>query len=553
MKRYTLAAVTALLVLFPWQRTVGAGAPLYSVENLGSFNGMVPTITGINASGQVVGNVSTNGSMPVRYTDGVGWESLTDLNTRFSVATGINSSGEVVGYHLTAGNQIRAFRYHDGFPLEDVEPLPGGSMTLGLAINDAGEVAGYGNSSAGVVAFRAAPALPAVALPSLGGGFAQACGINASGQVAGLSVTSSGAQHGIRVDDGAAFAVDIASLDGPDGTVSVCAIDTDGRVGGQADHGGLPHAFLFGATGGLDVDTFGSLLSNIESIANGVAAGWYTGADGFLRALAYTDADGTFDLNTRLDAPGWVLVQAKGVNVHGAIAGEGTLDGAPAVFRLTPAAAGDTTAPLIAPHGNETAEAASQNGAVVAYSAPATSDDVDGNGTASCSPVSGSTFALGTTTVTCNATDAAGNAAVPTTFTVTVTDTTAPEITALAATPAFIWPANGKWVAVSIAVSADDEVDQAPVCALSGISGGGAGDSAILGPSSAKVRAERSPNGADREYLLEVSCHDAAGNTSVGAVTATVGKSGQQKVYHYNRPLRRFLLGLHRAYGHHRR
>jgi hypothetical protein len=69
----------------------------------------------------------------------------------------------------------------------------------------------------------------------------------------------------------------------------------------------------------------------------------------------------------------------------------------------------DTTAPVIASHLDETAEATSALGAIVTYTSPATSDAVDGPGTAICSPASGTTFAMGDTTVTCTATDKAGN------------------------------------------------------------------------------------------------------------------------------------------------
>ena len=92
------------------------------------------------------------------------------------------------------------------------------------------------------------------------------------------------------------------------------------------------------------------------------------------------------------------------------------LDPSPASYTWTV----DTTAPVIAPYFDVTEEATSASGAVVSYTSPATSDAVDGAGVASCSPASGSTFALGNTTVTCNATDAHGNAATPTTFVVKV-------------------------------------------------------------------------------------------------------------------------------------
>ena len=90
----------------------------------------------------------------------------------------------------------------------------------------------------------------------------------------------------------------------------------------------------------------------------------------------------------------------------------------------------DTTAPIIDPHGDVTAEATSASGANVSYSNPATSDIVDGPGVASCSPTSGSLFPLGNTPVTCTATDSHGNTATPTSFVVHVVDTTAPVIAA---------------------------------------------------------------------------------------------------------------------------
>ncbi|MFL5844440.1 MAG: HYR domain-containing protein [Solirubrobacteraceae bacterium] len=89
----------------------------------------------------------------------------------------------------------------------------------------------------------------------------------------------------------------------------------------------------------------------------------------------------------------------------------------------------DTTSPAIDAHTPVTAEATGGDGAKVSYDAPATSDAVDGAGVAKCSPTSGSTFALGQTTVKCIATDVHHNASTSE-FTVTVRDTTAPVVTA---------------------------------------------------------------------------------------------------------------------------
>ena len=88
----------------------------------------------------------------------------------------------------------------------------------------------------------------------------------------------------------------------------------------------------------------------------------------------------------------------------------------------------DTTAPAIVVSGNITAEATSAAGAVVSYSAPTATDSVDASPSLSCSTASGSTFALGITTVTCTATDTAALNSSSGSFDVTVQDTTAPAI-----------------------------------------------------------------------------------------------------------------------------
>jgi hypothetical protein len=80
----------------------------------------------------------------------------------------------------------------------------------------------------------------------------------------------------------------------------------------------------------------------------------------------------------------------------------------------------DTQPPSITCTPNVTAVAAPQGGtgAVVNYAAPTSSDNCPGV-TSQCVPPSGSTFPVGTTTVTCTATDASGNLA-SCSFTVTV-------------------------------------------------------------------------------------------------------------------------------------
>jgi uncharacterized repeat protein (TIGR01451 family) len=79
----------------------------------------------------------------------------------------------------------------------------------------------------------------------------------------------------------------------------------------------------------------------------------------------------------------------------------------------------DTEKPTIACPASITVPATSAGGALVSYPAPSANDNC-GSPTVSSNPPSGSTFPIGTTTVTCKAIDAAGNSQACS-FTVTVT------------------------------------------------------------------------------------------------------------------------------------
>jgi hypothetical protein len=124
----------------------------------------------------------------------------------------------------------------------------------------------------------------------------------------------------------------------------------------------------------------------------------------------------------------------------------------------------DTTPPEITVPTDITEEATSAAGASVSFTATA-NDIVDGETAAVCTPASGATFALGTTTVNCTKTDNAGNEATPKSFQVKVQDTTAPVVTV----PADILrEATGPLGAmVAYSASAQDIVDgtMTPACA----------------------------------------------------------------------------------------
>jgi hypothetical protein len=115
----------------------------------------------------------------------------------------------------------------------------------------------------------------------------------------------------------------------------------------------------------------------------------------------------------------------------------------------------DTTPPKLTLPADITEEATGPSGAAVSFNASA-SDLVDGSITPNCDAASGDTFALGTTTVTCSATDAAGNEATGS-FKVTVVDTTPPKLTLPANITEEATGPNGN--AVTFTATASDLVD----------------------------------------------------------------------------------------------
>ncbi|MCU1483628.1 MAG: putative cell surface protein [Actinomycetia bacterium] len=114
----------------------------------------------------------------------------------------------------------------------------------------------------------------------------------------------------------------------------------------------------------------------------------------------------------------------------------------------------DTTVPVVTTPTGRTAEATSAAGATVGFVA-SSSDSVSGTLAASCAPASGSTFHLGTTLVTCSATDGAGNTGTSS-FLVTVEDTTAPTVVVPSSRTVEATSAAG--AAVPFASSATDAV-----------------------------------------------------------------------------------------------
>jgi len=129
----------------------------------------------------------------------------------------------------------------------------------------------------------------------------------------------------------------------------------------------------------------------------------------------------------------------------------------------------DTVAPVFTTTvSDQTLEATGPDGATATFATPSATDNLDAVVTVTCSPASGSIFAVASTGVTCSATDLAGNTAT-TSFSVTVEDTTAPVVTVPANITAQATSAAG--AVVSFTASASDLVTASPAVTCAPSSG----------------------------------------------------------------------------------
>lgn len=189
----------------------------------------------------------------------------------------------------------------------------------------------------------------------------------------------------------------------------------------------------------------------------------------------------------------------------------------------------DTTAPALSLPGNLTQAATGANGAQVTFNATAT-DLVDGSVAVSCSPASGSTFAIGATTVQCSATDAHSNSAGGS-FVVQITggsggsDTAAPDFLSISATPDILAPPNKQMVPVTVTASVHDDTDPNPLVRIFAVTSNeniSPADYEITGLLTVKLRADRDGNGNGRVYTIHVEAIDSVGNRGTATVTVSV-------------------------------
>lgn len=224
---------------------------------------------------------------------------------------------------------------------------------------------------------------------------------------------------------GASVSYVVSSNDAEDGPLTPSCSPTSGSTFALGitqvncsvtDSGGLTTSGMFNV---MVVDTTDPVLN--LPLNQTVEATGPSGAAVSFSASASDTVDGSLAVNCDANSGdtfplGVTIVNCSATDAHG--------NQASGSFNV---AVVDTTAPVLTLPNNMTKEATGPSGASATFSASA-SDIVDGNVPVICDASSGDTFPLGVTTVHCSATDTHGNP-VSGSFTVTVQDTTAPDLT----------------------------------------------------------------------------------------------------------------------------
>jgi probable HAF family extracellular repeat protein len=221
------------------------------------------------------------------------------------------------------------------------------SPSVAHGINNSGQVVGVSYTSSGNGRAFLYSGGVMTNLGTLGGATSAANGINNSGQVVGESLTSSGNTNAFLYSGGTM--TDIGTLG--DNFSIANGINSSGQVVGVSEtHGGTYDAFLY--SGGSMIDIGGAASSAIGINNSGEVVGAENGSNGNSYAFLYTSGTGLEDLNTLYASllvsgtgtkTGFTsLLEATSINSSGEIAGYGNYYNGTVIenqaFLLSPAA-----------------------------------------------------------------------------------------------------------------------------------------------------------------------------------------------------------------------
>ncbi len=296
--------------------------------------------TAINASGQMAGTVDappdSGGTVYVhaaRLSGGV----ITDLGTlggRRSEATGINASGQIVGNSERADGLTHAFVYSNGAMI-DLGTLPGGATSYATAINDAGQITGWSDTVRPNTNFPRpdhAFLYSGGSMVDLGnistapdsfGNFSVGTAINSAGEVVGWSIDANFNTHAFLYSGGQMM--DLGTLGGTESRAT--GINDSGIVVGFSNTTGdaATHAFRSNHGAGLvDLGTLpgqnGSSATAINNAGQIIGTSRFSGTPAFI----YTEQTGMVKLDTRVSGDSWTLSRALAINSPGQIIASGS-------------------------------------------------------------------------------------------------------------------------------------------------------------------------------------------------------------------------------------
>lgn len=339
------------LLLSWWATWTPAVAASYSVTDLGPYS----NVTGqdeagpkaINRQGVVLAVNAVSGAYRAFLYDGA-WTDLGTLGGNLSVASGLNDSSLAVGYSRNASGASRGFLWTpggtDGVPtnpqMKEIGTF-GGRESAAFAINEAGQVTGYAQTSNRDHAFRyrngeltdIGALLPGGLAHSYGFGINEAGHIVGTGYNAGFSTWQAFYYDGTRA----------VALSDPRAKYSsgLALNDADHLVGYWTTDDDLDRPFHYHDGVMTDLGTLGGNYAYALAINNhnAIVGGSFVDRDDRVYHAFISSGGALMDLNDLADASlaGWTLVEARAINDLGQIVGVGRVGGADRIFLLNPA------------------------------------------------------------------------------------------------------------------------------------------------------------------------------------------------------------------------
>jgi probable HAF family extracellular repeat protein len=281
-------------------------AQTYSVTDLSPTN-VASQVSGINASGQVVGWVTTASGNPLATIwSGSTTTYLPSPGNSYSYATGINNAGQVVGYGGTTQTTLpTAMTWSGTTPvlLTANYPYNTGNTSFANAINNSGFIAGQFGAPEPEAWYWNGATSGQLNNTNLTDGESNALAVNDSGQVVGWSQVN-GVNHGVLWSNTGVYAQDLGTLGG---TLSTAfGINNSGLIVGWADTAsGAQHASLWKSpTSIVDLGTLGGASSaayGINSAGQIVGQSQISGSSSE-RATLWSGNGQALDLNSVLSS-----------------------------------------------------------------------------------------------------------------------------------------------------------------------------------------------------------------------------------------------------------